>query len=322
MKILLTGASGFIGRRLCERYLLEGHTVLAPVRRAYTLAAHQNLLTYPLDDICHSVNWREMLQGVDAVIHLAAAVHHKGAGDTGLLDLYRAVNLHASKDLAEAAVEAGVKRFVYVSTAKVNGEETVPNRAFTELDAPAPVGAYSVSKWEAEQALRAITKNAAMELTIVRPPLVYGPEVRANFLAMIGVLSKGYPLPFAKIENRRSLVSRENLVDFLMLCAAHPKAANETFFVSDGEDISTANLLEKLSLALGKEPRLWAMPQGVLKLLARVTGQMLVYQRLVGSLQVDISKAGDLLAWQPSCKMDEALLETARYYINYGYINE
>jgi len=227
------------------------------------------------------------------------------------LDEFRRVNVQGTLNLARQAAAAGVRRFVFVSSIKVNGEMTQLGRPFTADDAPAPLDAYGVSKMEAEQGLREIALQTGMEMVIIRPPLVYGPGVKANFAAMMRWLRYGVPLPLGVIHNQRSLVSLENLVDLLVTCITHPAAANQTFLVSDGEDVSTTELLRRMGQAMGKPARLLPVPGSWLKLAAGLVGKGDVAQRLCGSLQVDISKTRELLGWVPPVSLDEGLRRAA-----------
>jgi UDP-glucose 4-epimerase len=228
------------------------------------------------------------------------------------LQEFRRVNVQATLNLARQAAAAGVRRFVFVSSIKVNGESTQPGSAFTADDAPAPLDAYGISKMEAEQGLRQIALQTGMEVVIIRPPLVYGPGVKANFAAMMRWLKRGVPLPLGAIENQRSFVALDNLVDLIVTCLIHPAAANQTFLVSDGEDVSTTELLRRMGQALGCTARLLPVPASWLKLAADMLGKADMAQRLCGSLQVDISKTRQLLGWQPPLSLDSGLKKAAK----------
>jgi nucleoside-diphosphate-sugar epimerase len=249
---------------------------------------------------------------VDQVVHLAARVHIMNEKCSGQLAEFRRVNVEGTLNLARQAAAAGVRRFVYLSSIKVNGEFTQEGRPFTADDAPAPEGHYGVSKYEAEQALRQIAADTGMEVVIIRPPLVYGPGVKANFESMMHWLARGVPLPLAAVtQNRRSLVALDNLVDLIMTCLSHPAAANQTFLVSDGEDLSTAGLLRRMGAALGHPARLFYVPPSMLKLGSQVANKPGIYQRLCGSLQLDITKTRRLLGWTPPVSVDEGLRRAA-----------
>lgn len=267
-----------------------------------------------IDGLSTSQCWEEALQGIDVIIHAAARVHvmDERAGDP--LAKFRAVNVEATRHLAQQAAAAGVKRFVYISTIKVNGEETEPGQPYRADSAAHPRDLYGQSKLEAEQALFAIANETGLELVVVRPPLVYGPGVKANFASLMGALQRRLPLPFAAIDNRRSLVARDNLVDLLLCCARHPAAVGRVFLVSDGQDLSTTQLCRELSVSLGVRPRLLPVPALALRLLGLLTGRSQQMQRLLGSLQVDISTTREILGWKPSVPVEQAMRETAQWY--------
>jgi Nucleoside-diphosphate-sugar epimerases len=264
-----------------------------------------------IPDLGSDANRSEALQGAETVIHLAARVHvmRESAGDP--LAEFRRVNTSGTQTLARQAARAGVRRFVYLSSIKVNGEETRPGRPFTEYDQPAPMDPYGVSKCEAEVALRDVARETGMEVVIVRPPLVYGPGVRANFRRLMQLLCRGVPLPLGAIHNRRSLVGLDNLVDLIVTCLRHPAAADQTFLAGDGEDLSTTQLLRRLAQALGFQARLVPVPATILRLAFTMLNQRGAGQRLCGSLQVDISKAREVLNWKPPLSVDEALRRVA-----------
>lgn len=253
------------------------------------------------------------LRGLSVLVHTAARVHvmSDSAGDP--LREFRRVNVEGSLALASAAAQAGVRRFVFISTAKVNGEESALGAPFRSDGNPMPSDAYSQSKYEAEMGLRKIAADSGMELVIVRPPLVYGPGVRANFLTMMRWLNLGIPLPLSGIDNRRSLVALDNLVDLLVCCVSHPAAANQIFLVSDGEDLSTSELLERLGSALGRPARLWG--SGAVRKALLLAGRRSLVQRLYGSLQLDIALTREILGWKPVVSSEEALQETAAYFL-------
>ncbi len=253
-------------------------------------------------------DWTVALRSVDQVVHLAARVHVMNDKSRNPLAEFRQVNVESTANLARQAAAAGVRRFVYLSSIKVNGEFTQEGHPFTADDAPAQEDPYGVSKHEAEQALRHIAAGTGMEVVIIRPPLVYGPGVKANFESMMRWLARGVPLPLAAVsENRRSLVALENLVDLIVTCLSHSAAANQTFLVSDGEDLSTAGLLRRIGAALGQPARLFYVPPSLLKLGAQAVNKPGIYQRLCGSLQLDIAKTRELLGWTPPVSVDEGL---------------
>jgi nucleoside-diphosphate-sugar epimerase len=308
--ILVTGATGFVGSALVERLAHDGMPVRACVRRA-DARVPAGVETVRIEGLSAQVDWTGALAGVTAVVHAAARVHVMQDTASDPLAEFRRVNVAGTLRLAEQAAAAGVKRFVFVSSIKVNGEATEPGRPFFADDTPAPIDPYGVSKMEAEQGLREIARATGMEVAIVRPPLVYGPGVKANFRAMMSALRRGLPLPLGAIHNARSLVALGNLVDLIVTCIAHPGAANQTFLVSDGEDLSTTQLLRRMGRALGRPARLIPVPAALLRLGAGALGRGAVAQRLCGSLQVDISKTKELLAWRAPLSVDEGLLKAA-----------
>ncbi len=308
---LVTGANGFVGKALCGQLAGQGFAVRAVVRSATSQVENAEMVVVGAIDgeIC----WGAALGGVDVVVHLAARVHVMNDAVADPLAEFRRVNADGTLNLARQAAAAGVRRFIFVSSIKVNGEETALGQPFTEKDPPAPQGDYAVSKWEAEQGLMQLAAATGMEVVVIRPPLVYGPGVKANFLQMMSWLSKGVPLPLGAIGNKRSLVALANLVDLLVACIDHSAAANQTFLVADGDDVSTTELLQRLGKVLGKPARLLAVPSWLIKGLATLVGKRAAVERLLGSLQVDISKAAKLLNWSPPVSMDAALLETAHH---------
>lgn len=257
-------------------------------------------------------DWSRALAGCSAVVHAAARVHVITEVAEDPLARFRHVNVAGTLNLAAQAAAAGVRRFVFVSSVKVNGEGTMEHRPFTASDAPAPQDPYGISKDEAEQGLRQIAQDTGMEVVIVRPPLVYGPGVKANFASLMRALQYGLPLPLGAVtQNRRSLVALDNLVDLLLTCVDHPAAANQTFLVSDGEDLSTAELLRRMGLAMGRRARLLPVPPALLKLGAMALGKADMVQRLLGSLQVDITHTHQTLGWTPPIGVDEGLRRAA-----------
>lgn len=305
MKVLITGSTGFVGQLLVRTIQAQGHDVVRAVRQAQP----DSVLIPNVDG---NTSWLEALQGCDSVVHLAARVHVMNDKSTDTLREFRCVNVEGTVHLARQAATAGVRRFVFLSSVKVNGEATQEGHPFTADDAPAPEDPYGVSKHEAEQALRQIAADTGMEVVIIRPPLVYGPGVKANFESMMRWLARGVPLPLSAVtQNRRSLVALDNLVDLIVTCLIHPAAANQTFLVSDGEDLSTAGLLKRMGVALGHPARLFYVPPSMLKLGSQVANKPGIYQRLCGSLQLDIAKTRRLLGWSPPVSVDEGLRRAA-----------
>ena len=251
--------------------------------------------------------WSEALRGIDTVVHLAARVHVMNDASENPMAEFRRINVAGTLNLARQAAAAGVKRFVFISSVKVNGERTAPGRPFTETDAPNPQDAYGQSKHEAEQGLRLMAEDTGMEVVIIRPPLVYGPGVKANFAALMRAVQRGWPLPLGAVHNQRSLVALDNLVDFIVTCITHPKAANQTFLVSDGQDLSTTELVRGMAKAAGVPARLLPVPVWALQAAGALLGKGDAVQRLCGNLQVDISKARQLLGWVPPVSVEEGL---------------
>ena len=306
--IFVTGATGFVGKAVVQRLLADDQSrrVVVAVRRDGQQWP-ENVLPRVTGDLEPSTDWSVALGGVSSVVHCAARVHVMADTATNPLDEFRWVNVQGTLNLARQAAAVGVRRFVFVSSIKVNGEATKPSVPFSADDIPAPMDAYGVSKMEAEQGLREIALQTGMEVVIIRPPLVYGPGVKANFAAMMRWLRRGVPLPLGAIHNQRSLVALDNLVDLIVTCLSHPAAANQTFLVSDNEDISTTELLRRMGRAMGRPARLIPVPTSWLKLAAAMAGKRLVAQRLCGSLQVDIEKTRRLLGWRPPVSLDEGL---------------
>lgn len=313
MITLVTGANGFVGSALCARLLRDGTAVRGAVRSLRSTP--DGVEAIAIGSLSSETDWTVALRSVDQVVHLAARVHVMNDKSTDPLAEFRRVNVEGTANLARQAAAAGVRRFVYLSSIKVNGEFTQEGHPFSADDAPAPEDPYGVSKHEAEQALRQIAVDTGMEVVIIRPPLVYGPGVKANFESMMRWLARGVPLPLAAVtQNRRSLVALDNLVDLIMVCLSRPAAANQTFLVSDGEDLSTAELLKRMRAAMGKPARLFYLPPVLLKLGAQLVKKPGIYQRLCGSLQLDITKTRRLLGWSPPVSVDEGLRRAAERF--------
>jgi len=307
--ILLTGATGFVGCPLTHKLLNFCKEVVTVVRKKSN-ALPNEVKQLEIGDSLVSRDWAPMVKGVDVIIHVAARVHVMSDTANDPLAEFRAVNTLATLNLARQAADAGVKRFVFLSSIKVNGELT-EGEPFSPEDKFIPTDHYGLSKYEAEQGLLALAKETDMDVVIIRPPLVYGPGVRANFAAMMKWVNKGVPLPLGSVHNLRSLVALDNLVSFIIHCINHPKAANEVFLISDGEDVSITELLKKVAKAFGKRAFLLPISVGWMTFLAKIIGKADVANRLFGSLQVDSSKARDVLGWQPVVTMDEQLKKMA-----------
>lgn len=303
LSCLVTGARGFVGSAVVRRLARDGIPVVGAVRDG-TVADH--CTRGP--SLGDAADWSSLLAGCDAVVHAAARVHVMRDGAKDALAAYRAVNVAGTLRLARQAAEAGVKRFVFISSVKVNGEESRPGVPFTASDRPTPLDPYAVSKAEAEAGLIALAADTGMEFVIVRPPLVYGPGVKANFRTMMDWIARGVPLPLGALgHNRRSLVALDNLVDLIVTCLHHPAAANEVFLAGDGEDLSTADLLRRIALAMDARVRLLPVPVWLLMAGARAVRKEAMMRRLCGNLQVDISRNREVLGWAPPIGVDEAL---------------
>ena len=300
MKLLVTGATGFVGTALRARLAASRHEVVPAVRSKSGLP-HEVVV----GNLDVSTDWQPALTGCDVVIHLAARVHVMNDAAQDPQALYRATNTEATLNLARQAVQAGVKRFVFVSTVKVNGEGR--DTAYRETDVPAPEDAYAISKWEAEQGLRRIARETGLEVVILRPPLVYGPGVKANFLRLMRTVEKGWPLPLGAVRNRRSLLYLGNFVDAIRACVEHPAAAGQTFLLDDGQAVSTPELIRAVAHAMGRPARLLAVPVGVLELAGALLGKRAAVARLTGSLFVDSSAIRLRLAWTPPYTMRQGL---------------
>ena len=310
---LVTGASGFVGGALCGRLAACGFRVRAVLRDGGDSSIRScEIVRVPAISI--DIDWANALSGITTVIHLAARVHvmHEKAADP--LAEFRKVNVAGTEHLARSAAANGVKRLVYVSSIKVNGEITNDEDKFTESMGPSPQDPYGISKFEAELALHRVADETGLEVVIVRPPLVYGAGVKGNFVQMFKVLAEGIPLPLASVRNRRSLIYVGNLVDALIVCATHPAAAGQTYLVSDGVDISTPDLLRQIGEEIGRPARLIPFPPALLRLVGRMTGKAGQVDRLLGSLRVDSGKIRRELNWTPPYTLQQGLRATAEWY--------
>ena len=314
IKVLVTGGNGFVGQSLCQQLLQQDYFVRTAIRDFNkTVPASEKVLIGNLDA---NTDWSLALQDIQVVIHLAARVHVMKETSSDALAEFRKVNVEGTLNLARQAVQAGVSRFIYLSSIKVNGEQTSDEMPYTPEDEPNPVDPYGISKQEAEKALRQLALETGLKVVIIRPPLIYGPSVKANVQSMMRIIDKNVPLPLAAINNKRSLVALDNLIDLILTCIKHPAAVNQTFLVSDGHDLSTPELLKRMAVALGKRAYLLPIPTVLLVSVATMLGKKAIAQRLCGSLQVDISKSRELLGWQPPLCVDDALDKVAQSYKN------
>lgn len=311
-KVLVTGANGFIGRPLCEEMLRQGWQVKAAVRLPNQLTGVAEAIT--VKDIDRDTDWTDAVRGVDVIIHLAARVHVMKETAADPLVEFLKVNLHGTVNLAQQAARAGVKRLVYVSSIGVNGSQTNARLPFTEADNPEPHNAYALSKWQAEQALHRIAQETGLEVVIVRPPLVYGPAAKGNFPQLLEAIDKGIPLPLKGANNARSLIYVGNLVDALIACATHPAAAGRTYLVSDGEDVSTAVLVEKIAQALGRNSRSFYFPPGLIWFMAGLLGRSEQVGKLFGSLRISDQRIRSELGWIPPYSLEQGLRVAADWY--------
>lgn len=309
MRILVTGANGFVGKNLCAALAQQGFFVRAATRKS--LSQKEGFETVTIGDIDGLTDWAYALSNVDVVIHLAARVHMMKEESENPSMAYHTVNVEGTLNLARQAVCHGVKRFIFLSSVKVNGEQTSQGKPFKETDIPNPQDDYGVSKLQAEEGLFLIAKKSGMEIVVIRPPLVYGSGVKANFANMFNAVQHGFPLPFGNINNKRSLVYVDNLISLIICCIGHPAAANQLFFVSDGKDLSTTELLNACATALGLKAKLLPVPQNWLRFLIKLLGKDKIAQRLCDSLQVDLCKARQYLGWVPPISLSDGLKTTA-----------
>jgi nucleoside-diphosphate-sugar epimerase len=311
MRVTLTGSSGFIGAAVHPHLLARGHDVIATGRRPRSSGGSSSYVQ--VGEIDRSTAWGEALKGVDVVVHLAGRAHVMGRARSDQPERFCDVNVAGSMNLARQALEAGARRFVFISSIGVNGTES--SRPFHEADKPAPKDRYATSKLAAEQGLRALAASSDMEIVVIRPPMVYGPGAPGNFGKLVNAVCKGIPLPLGAVNNQRTLLSRANLVDFIGCCIEHPAAANEVFLAGDSEDLSTTELLNRLGAALRRPARLIPVPVRLLEATAVLVGRGELVRRICGNLQIDISKSRRVLGWSPPFTVEEGLRQAAEGYL-------
>ncbi len=313
MKILLTGATGFVGKALLKKLIeAEYYTSIVSRKLGEPREFVEQMLVESIDE---RTSWLSKLLGKTIVIHCAARVHMMSDDTKDPLTSFREVNTTGTLNLAKQAAEAGVKRFIYISSIKVNGETTTGSLPFTEKDIPNPLDPYGVSKYEAEEGLKKIATESDMEVVIIRPPLVYGAGVKANFLNLLKLSSTTLPLPFGLVNNKRSMVYVENLVDFIINSIEHPAAANQTFLVSDNHDLSLSSLLKLIRKSMNKPIRLIPVPVFLFKLAGLIFRKQDIVDRLVGDLQIGSNKTMSLLNWKPPYTVDQGIQATVDSFL-------
>jgi nucleoside-diphosphate-sugar epimerase len=317
MKVLITGANGFVGQPLSEYLMAAGHQVVGAVRSHVSLSlVNSHIQVNAIGDIDENTDWYGCLGGVECVIHLANRAHVIDEQSSNPLALYRKVNTEGTLNLARQAAAAGVKRFIFISSIKVNGESTLPGQALTPADQHISFDPYGLSKYEAELGLKLIAEQTCLEVVIIRPPLIYGPGVKANFLKMMQWVEKGIPLPLRAIHNQRSMLGLDNLINFIELCLTHPDAVGQIFLVSDDHDVSTTELLKEIAALMNRPSRLISIPQYFIEKLLILLGQRHISERLCGSLQLDISLAKTRLSWKPPHTFKDQLSKTTLDYLS------
>ncbi|WP_410017129.1 UDP-glucose 4-epimerase family protein [Pseudomonas sp. 5P_3.1_Bac2] len=313
--MLVTGASGFVGGSLLRYLSAQGGYRLHAALRKECPDLPADVRCHQVEGLAPTTDWSQALAGVEVVVHSAARVHVMQEQEQDPLAEYRLANVAGTVQLARQALAAGVRRFIYISSVKVNGEFTESGRAFTAEDTPAPQDPYGVSKWEAELALRELLSGSSMELVIIRPVLIYGPGVKANFLSLLRVVERGVPLPFARVTQRRSLVGIDNLLDLIKLCFDHPAAVGQIFLASDGQDVSLPELLRHIAHAMDKPCRLLPVPLSFMRAGAKILGRGAMAQRLLSSLQVDIRKNQQMLQWTAPVSLEQGVIKTVQAYL-------
>lgn len=309
--VLVTGTNGFIGRYLCASLKEKGFIVRAAIRgNVRDVSGVDEYIQ--VGDINESTDWLRAIQGVDFVVHLAGRAHVMDEQESDSASVYHRINVLGTKRLAEQAAQSGVKRFIFISSVKVNGEGS--QVSYTERDVPVPQDAYGISKREAEDSLACVALETGLQMVILRLPLVYGPGVKANFKNLIKIAGSGLPLPFKGINNRRNFIYLGNLVDAIIACITHPLAAGETFLVSDGQDVSTPDLIKMIACTMNKKAVLFFLHPSILKALCKIVGKDKELEKLTGTLLVDSSKIRNLLGWKPPFAFEQGIQETVNYY--------
>jgi nucleoside-diphosphate-sugar epimerase len=313
-KILVTGETGFIGKALCRNLKFNKYLLQITTRTNHSKKKN-DVISFNIGEINSATNWTDALVETDCVIHCAAKTHAMKEVEKNSSATYRKVNFDGTINLAEQAAAHGVRRLIFISSVKVNGEYTVGLSKFKYNDIPKPDNLYSISKWKAEQGLWDVSRRTGLEIVIIRAPLVYGARVKGNFLRLLDLVYKQIPLPIAKINNLRSFIALDNLIDLIICCINHPKATGKTFLVSDGEDLSTPELIRKLSKFMHKSPRLFEVPETIIRLIGSLIGKSLQVKKLYSSLRVDNLYAREILGWKPTLTVDKALEKTVRWYL-------
>lgn len=322
-RVLVTGASGFVGRVVCRKLIASGFRPTAGLRSSATWPELHTAIpglgeVSVLGDLSANPDLQDLLSGMSVIVHLAARVHIMRESARDPLQEFRKVNVNGTRSIALAAVAAGVRRLIFVSTVKVHGEST-SGTPFCEQTPDHPQDPYAISKWEAEETLRTIAAETGLEVVVVRPPLVYGPGVRGNFLRLVRLVDRALPLPWPSIANRRSMIGVDNLSDFLVRCAVHPNAAGQSFLVKDSEDLSTRELMARLAHLMKRPSRLIPFPEPAIRRLAELLSRQETFDRLFGSLVIDSTRAQQLLGWSPPRTVDEGLAATVRWYQEAGH---
>jgi len=310
--ILVTGSNGFIGMNLSKNLIKLNYFARGTVRNLDAGLINNNIKYISVGSIDAETKWHNLLEGVDCVIHCAGISSYKKEFN---LSIYDSINLEGTKNLAKQAVKAGVRRLIFLSSAGVNGEQTFGSAFFKHNDIPQPKNIYTISKWKTEKALLKISKQTGLEVVIIRPPLVYGEQVKKNFFRLIDIVYKQIPLPFASINNLRSMVAVDTLVDLIICCINHPKASGKTFLVSDGEDVSTADLIRKVSKFMNKSPRLFSVPKSIIQFIGSLVGKSSEIEKLTQCFRVDNSYTRKILGWSPVLSLDVSLEKTVRWYL-------